>query len=202
MPKISPNPPNHVFISSLITHSLPFGFNTWPPIRHAWPDTPVSWMYSKFCAGGNWKEVRRNWVFNLTVVILRCENTQLIKMSDGVSWAAEGYSVKSEWWFNSGPVDGVESIHSALSSRSPLSLLNQQWKHIWKWSSWVPLSRPYPNPLNLNSSAIAPEPDLQLFHATSKWHVGAQNLLPPVSIGGRVEEKGKKGGEGGQGWEI
>lgn len=36
-------------------------------------NTPVSWMYSKFCTGGNWKEVRRNWVFNLTVVILRCE---------------------------------------------------------------------------------------------------------------------------------
>lgn len=41
-------------------------------------------------------------------------------------------------------------------------------------------------PLNLYSTAIAPKPDQQLFHTTSKWHVGAQHLIPPLwSMEGR-----------------
>lgn len=46
-------------------------------------------------------------------------------------------------------------------------------------------------PLNLYSAAIAPKPDQQLFHTTSKWHVGASTPHPTiVEYGGVVKEWG------------
>lgn len=70
------------------------------------------------------------------------------------------------------------------------------------------LELPYSHIPSWYSPAMATKPDQQLFHTTSKWHVGAQNLIPPLlskdrerwnRLGEREDEKDRKRGKG---WKV